>query len=191
MSLDALLTQIWAHLHAATLDGDRPFKTIQVATIGLNGCPNVRTVLLRHASERDNVIRFHSDIRSPKIAELTRQSRVALVGVAADLKVQLRIFGEAQILRDDQTRRDAWNSSPDRSLVAYRTSISPGEPIAQPGDAFGGTHAPGADEGLSHFCVVEVRPHHFDWLDESAADYPQRARFTRHDSTWVSTWIAP
>lgn len=191
VSLDTILTQIWTYLHAAMLDDAAPFKTIQVATIGLDGCPNVRTVLLRYASERDNVIRFHTDMRSPKIAELTRQSHIALVGVAPQLKLQLRVFGEARILREGQTRVDAWNSSPDRSLIAYRTSVSPGVPIATPKDAFGGAHARGADEGLAHFCVVEVRPHHFDWLDESAADRPLRARFTRHDSTWESTWIAP
>lgn len=192
MKLQQIYSQIWTCLAAATREGDQPFKAMQVATISLNGAPTLRTVLLRRVSEPDNLIVFHTDTRSPKIAELSRDPRIALVGVDPDRKLQIRMSGEARILRDGLVRDHAWNASADRGLIVYRTLFAPGAPIGLPGDAFDGKReAPGPDEGLTHFCVVEVRLISIDWLDQSSAERPERARFVRDGGTWTPCWIAP
>jgi hypothetical protein len=192
MRLKQMYVQMWDCLAAAAREEDVPFKVMQAATISLDGSPNVRTVLLRGVSEQENLLTFHTDLRSPKIAELSHDPRIALVGVDPVQNLQIRIFGETRIVRDGQARRDAWESSPDHDLIVYRTGLAPGTPITHRGDALDETRdLLDPAEGLKHFCVVEVRPARLDWLDLSVADRPQRALYVREGDHWTSNWIAP
>jgi pyridoxamine 5'-phosphate oxidase len=192
MNLEQIHARMWDCLAAAAREENRPFKVMQAATIGLDGSPNVRTVLLRGVSQQDNLLTFHTDVRSPKVAELSCDPRIALVGVDPGRNLQIRVFGEARIVRDGQARLDAWRSSPDHDLIVYRTRFAPGTPLSHAGDAFGDTNRVfDAAEGLKHFCVVEVRPASLDWLDLSDADRPKRARYVRQGNLWIHGWIAP
>jgi len=192
MNLEQIYAHLWDCLAAAVREEDLPFKVMQVATVGLDGCPNVRTVLLRGVSEQRNLLTFHTDLRSPKVAELSRDPRIALVGVDTVRNLQIRVFGETRIVRDEQRRLDAWQSSPDHELIAYRTRVAPGTPMADADDALPeGGGVPGPDEGFKHFCVVEVRPTKLDWLDLSGADGPRRACYLREGDAWTHSWIAP
>ncbi|WP_240655853.1 pyridoxamine 5'-phosphate oxidase family protein [Paraburkholderia phosphatilytica] len=146
------------------------------------GSPNVRTVELRRVSASENLIAFHTDLRSPKVAELCKDPGVALVGVNRASNLQIRVFGKAHVLRDGAGRLDAWNSSPDRQLILYRTLLAPGNPIGWPEEAFGETHGiPGPGE-----CPLKL-----DWLDLSETDSPRRASFARNGDMWSHSWVAP
>ncbi|WP_069262068.1 pyridoxamine 5'-phosphate oxidase family protein [Paraburkholderia nodosa] len=191
MNLEQIYNRIWDCLAAAVREDKHPFKVMQAATVSLDGAPNVRTVLLRSAIEPQNVLTFHTDLRSPKIAELRREPRIALVGVDPVHNLQVRVSGETRILCDGQARLDAWRSSPDHDLVVYRTRLPPGTPMIHADDALDETHVPGPGEGLRHFGVVEVRPTRLDWLDLSAADLHRRALYVRRGDTWVDSWVAP
>ena len=192
MDLEQIYTRIWDCLCAAVRLDNHPFKVMQAATVGLDGAPNVRTVLLRGANEANNLLTFHTDVRSPKVAELSREPRVALVSVDPVQNLQIRVAGATRIVRDDPARVEAWQSSPDHDLVAYRTHLAPGTPLNRAGDALDATDdIPDASAGLRHFCVVEVRPTRLDWLDLSLADLPLRARYVRDGDRWTQHWIAP
>lgn len=191
MTLEQIFTRIWESLHAAVRDDDHPFKPMQAATIGADGWPNVRTVLLRGVSERENRLTFHTDLRSPKIAELSREPRIALVCVDTARSLQLRVAGESRIVRDEQTRRAAWQASPDHDLIAYRTRLAPGTPMHDAGDALDERDVRDPEAGFVHFCVVDVHAVGFDWLDLSAEDRPVRSRHVREHDAWVHSWIAP
>jgi pyridoxamine 5'-phosphate oxidase len=192
MKLEQIYLRIWDCLAAAARESKHAFNAMQASTIGLDGAPNVRTVALRRVSEPENLIGFHTDVRSPKVAELDREPRIALTGVDSDRKLQIRVYGEARIIRDEPARVDAWRASCDHGLIQYRTLLAPGTPITQPRDAFGErADVPGPDEGLAHFCVVEVHPASIDWLDLSEADDPKRARFIRNGDERTHRWIAP
>ncbi|MEI5997104.1 pyridoxamine 5'-phosphate oxidase family protein [Paraburkholderia bengalensis] len=192
MTLEEIYARIWDFLAAAVREEKNPFKLMQAATVGLDGGPNVRTVLLRSVSEQENLLTFHTDLRSPKIAELSREPRIALVGVDPVHNVQIRMSGETRIVRTGQARLNAWRSSPDHDLVVYRTRLAPGTPIGHADDAHHQTQpVPDPDEGLKHFCVVEVRPTRLDWLEHLTVDRQQRARFVRQGDIWLRDWIAP
>lgn len=192
MNLEQIYARMWDCLAAAAREDNLPFKVMQAATISLDGSPNVRTVLLRGVSEKENLLTFHTDLRSPKVAELSHEPRIALVGVDPVQNLQIRLFGKTRIVRDGQARLDAWRTSPDHDLIVYRTRLAPGTPISRAGDALDETHDPvRPDDGFNHFCVVEVRPTCLDWLDLSVADRPQRARFVLQGDRWIHSWIAP
>ena len=72
-------------------DPARPLMTL--ATLGLDGCPAARTVLLSSVSGTG--FRFHTDARSAKAAELAADDRVSLVLAFPDRAQQLVVQGRA------------------------------------------------------------------------------------------------
>ena len=50
------------------------------ASLGLDGAPKVRTVVIRSLDETNGLIRFNTDLRSRKAAEIDADSRVTLLG---------------------------------------------------------------------------------------------------------------
>lgn len=192
MKLAYVYAAVWEDLVSGVASGRVPFKIMQAATIGLDDAPAVRSIVLRRVSEADNVIAFHTDVRSPKIAELESDRRIALVGVDSDRNVQIRIRGEARIVRELEARRVAWESSPAQSLIVYQTSLPPGTPLDRPAAALAQKlDVLQPSDGFENFCVVEVRPSMIDWLDLSTADAPKRARFVRVLDGWEGCWVAP
>lgn len=193
MDLEQIYARIWDCLARAAAEKNQPFKTMQAATIGLDGAPNVRTVVLRSVSEPRGEIIFHTDLRSPKIVELSREPRIALVGVDPVHNLQIRVTGRAEVVRSGPERLEAWQSSPDHTLTVYRTTLAPGTPIQHPDEAFDANPASVGEEatGFDHFCVVKVRVDSLDWLEHSKNDHHERARFYREGERWSQGWIAP
>lgn len=194
MTLAQIYSRIWDCLTRAAADAPpqpSSFSTVQAATVGPDGSPRVRTVLLRGVNEPDGRLALYTDRRSPKIAELGRDPRIALVGVDAMHNMQIRVTGEASILLDEGVRRLAWKSSSDQSRRIYRTTLGPGTPIDNPEDAFAKGHGADEMEGFANFCVVEVRVNTLEWLKHSANERHERARYVRNGDGWEAGWITP
>ena len=106
---------------------------LQAATLGVDGAPKVRTIVLRQVNRADRVLSFHTDARSEKVAELCRDPRIALVANDLDALVQIRVEGAASICDDEAQRRAVWQASrPHTLLLLYRAPLPPGTPVASP-----------------------------------------------------------
>ncbi|NBR79124.1 MAG: pyridoxamine 5'-phosphate oxidase, partial [Alphaproteobacteria bacterium] len=57
-------------LERGAADRRSAFHTPTVATIGLDGRPRLRTIVLRACDTANRSLRFHTDARSDKINEL-------------------------------------------------------------------------------------------------------------------------
>ena len=60
----------WSMLERGVKDRKSAFHTPSIATITATGSPTIRTVVLRGCATEDKTLRFHTDTRSGKIAEL-------------------------------------------------------------------------------------------------------------------------
>jgi pyridoxine/pyridoxamine 5'-phosphate oxidase len=63
-------TWLAGELTAAVGSAKHGLHLLTVATVGTDGQPEARTVVLRHVDPLRREIRFHSDIRSPKVQAL-------------------------------------------------------------------------------------------------------------------------
>lgn len=81
--LDEMLAHAWRQLARGVEDRRSPFHTPSVATIGLDGRPRVRTVVLRGVEPSGARLRVHTDARAGEIAEFDADPRVALHGYDA------------------------------------------------------------------------------------------------------------
>ncbi|WP_414449133.1 pyridoxamine 5'-phosphate oxidase family protein [Burkholderia sp. 22PA0099] len=177
-----LLDRIWNLLDEGANAGRErsPFTMLQAATLGLDGAPQVRTVVLRGVDRAARTLMFHTDARSAKAAEIARDGRLALVGCDLANGLQIRAEGVASLRASEAERLAIWRSSRPRTLILYRAPLPPGTPVAEPTDAHPPAAPDGAEidamEGFAQFAVIDVRIDAIDWLD-LAADGHRRARF--------------
>ncbi len=185
--LDGTLAEAWRMLSRGVADRRSPFHTPAVATTGLDGAPRVRTVVLRGVDVASRTIRFHSDARSGKFAEISKEPRVAVIGYDAGHKIQLRLTGRAQLHHGakDTVATQAWAATGDRSRSGYRQSVGPGAAMAT-GQLLG----PPLVDGFENFVAVRVAIDAIEWLYLAHAGH-RRAHFTWTGETLNARWLAP
>lgn len=190
--LDVIAGFAWAELVRAAHDGDSQFRHSQLATIGAQGWPQSRTVILRHADAVRREVGFHTDRRSAKVAELAADTSVALVSYDRPRGLQLRLWGQARIHAEDERAEEAWTSLYPPLRRPYRTRFAPGLPLddpaaADPDEADGNPADPGA--GFGNFSLVAVRVARLEWLRLCPSGH-RRARF-EWNAKWEGHWLAP
>lgn len=95
----------WFDAWAATDPFDVNVATL--ATIGLDGWPQARAILVKGADERGFV--FHTNRNSAKGREIEQQGRAALTFLWREIERQVRAVGEVDLLADDES--DAYFAS--------------------------------------------------------------------------------
>lgn len=187
--LDATLAEAWRVVEEGPRDRRSPFHAPTLATIGADGRPRARTVVLRGADPAVRTLRFHCDRRSDKAAELEADGRAALHGYDPAAKVQIRLEGRASLHLDDAVADAAWAGSRPVSRLCYGTVPGPGAVLAH-----GGGYALPEDEaqaaaGRENFAAVQVRVERIEFLYLAFAGH-RRARFAwdeagRLDAAWL------
>lgn len=188
---DAAATWLWlaAELEAAAGSARHGFHLLTVATIGGDGHPDTRTVVLRHVDRIGREIRFHADVRSPKVRALRGDPRATLHWYDAARRVQVRIAARAAVHHADEVAAAAWAGSQAMSRACYTSAVAPGDHL----EAFPiGPAAPavGDDSGLAHFAVVACRFTAVELLSLHAAGH-QRARLHLDRDPVAMTILAP
>ncbi|AOR71705.1 pyridoxamine 5'-phosphate oxidase [Burkholderia stabilis] len=188
-SLARTYDRVWSCLEAGVSVQRSPFTMLQAATLGIDGAPKVRTIVLRQVSRADRVLSFHTDARSEKVAELRRDPRMSIVANDLDSLVQIRAEGAASICDDEAQRRAIWQSSRPHTLLLYRAPLPPGTPVESPEDAHVDGTAPTGD-GYENFCLIHMTITRIDWLELARAGH-RRAVFDLHEGGYEGRWIAP
>jgi hypothetical protein len=192
-TLDGVWDDVWSRLETAVQRRTHPWRTFTVATSGDDGV-DARTVVLRGADRASGTLRFHTDRRSSKLAQLLHDRRVALVFYGEG--VQARVRGIATVHTEGENADAAWAATPAMSRRCYLTSAAPGTPSEEPTSGLppeiGMLRPPieATARGRAAFAVVVVHAQSIDWL-HLAAHGQRRAGFGREAGGWMSTWLVP
>ncbi|RVU21856.1 pyridoxamine 5'-phosphate oxidase family protein [Methylobacterium oryzihabitans] len=187
--LDATLAEAWRLLADGAAHRRGAFHTPSLATVGLDGRPRLRTVVLRAVDPAQRRLRFHADRRSDKVGEIARDPRVSLHVYEAGAKIQVRIEGVARLHHDDAVADAAWAGSRPISRACYGIAPGPGTPL----DAGGGYAMPEGDPGeagRAQFTAVAVAVERFDVLYLAHAGH-RRSRFALGSEGVRGEWITP
>lgn len=191
-SLDATHREAFRILARAVADRRAPMHTPTVSTLGLDGRPRARVVVLRGFDASARTLRFHTDVRSEKFHELSADPRIAMLFYDVALKVQIRIEGVASLHHGDAVADKAWQESQAMSRHCYATTPAPGSAIVE-GHAF---HVPVGreltDDGKPHFVAVVIKFDRLEWL-WLGSDGHRRARFIWRagENEPQSEWLVP
>lgn len=188
--LEQIEVLAWSLLHRALTEPGSAFRTPVLATTDDMGSPQARVVVLRAVERAIRRVRFHTDRRSPKLREIERNPRVAIVGYDAAAKVQIRLSGVAVPHAGDALAAEAWAASAVYSRLCYAQAEAPSLAIAAPGSAPQLTDDSAA-AGAANFVAVVVVIDRMDWLYLSSQGH-RRAGFTwAADGSLQATWLAP
>ena len=181
--------QAWALLARGVADRRSPFHAPTLATVGLDGRPRARVVILRACDAARAMLRFNTDRRTAKFAELAANPLVALTGYDAGAKIQIRIEGRASLHVDDIVADAAWAAARPFSRICYGTAPAPGTLLETAGDF---ALPSGDDEiaaGRENFSAVVIEVEALEWLFLAHAGH-RRARFEGM-SAEGGVWLTP
>ena len=193
-TLPAFWDRIWQVLTHAVGTARHPFHTPAVATLEGNQ-PRVRVVVLRHADSAHLTLRFHTDARTPKVAQMQAGSRVELCFYSPDDRLQVRCAGIARVHHNDEVAEEKWQASALLSRRCYTTPYAPGDLSATPTSGLPADlegREPTEEEanpGYAAFCVVEVAIQEIDALLLAFTGH-RRAKWSAVDE-WKGTWLIP
>jgi len=193
--LDAIFDDAWMRLVRGVKDRRSPFHTPVVATNGTDGVRQ-RVMVLRGADPATSTLRFHTDNRSAKIAQIGDGAPASVLGYDTGARIQISLSG---ILApaDPERVAVAWTGTALTSRRAYLCDPGPGTPIDAAGSGLPETllgRAPTADEsaiGQARFTLLLFTVQAIEWLELNSRGN-RRARFAlAADGTRSGTWLIP
>ena len=175
----------WSMLERGVKDRKSAFHTPSIATITAQGAPSVRTVVLRGCDTAAKTLRFHTDTRSGKIAELTQNPQAAMHFYDAGAKIQLRLSAKLETATG-AAYDAAWAATRPMSRECYQVTQSPGSLIDDPYQvAF---DAAATQDGEDYFVPVVAHILRMEWLYLAARGH-RRALFDFEQDT--QNWLVP
>jgi len=171
-SLPDLLDLVWSRLSRGVADRRHPARHPTLATVGPDG-PEVRTLVLRAADRDTAMLELHTDMASPKVAQIAAEPRVALhVWVPKD-RLQIRLRARAVVEPGDPA---LFARLPEPARTNYGGAVPGGPP---------GEGTEGADP--ARFAAIRLRVTEIDAL---VLEEPHiRAIYSAPD--WTGHWVAP
>lgn len=115
-------------LAAGAAAARHPFHWPAVVTAAAGG-PTARVVVLRRFDPAARQVVFHTDVRSPKAAELRRDRRCGLLFYDPDTRLQLRLDTTAAVHHADAVARVEFDALPAHTRATYAGRHAPGEEL--------------------------------------------------------------
>ena len=153
-----------------------------------------RIVVLRKSDQLNNIVQFHSDIRSDKIEKLKKNPKAAMLFYDKDEKIQVRLKIECVVNYNNEISKESWSKTQHISRKCYLVDNGPGSESASPTsglkpelDNFEFTMEQ-SEEGYKNFTVIQCKVKSIEWLYLAAKGH-RRARFDLE--TNKDTWLVP
>ena len=185
--------KIWSMLDDAVTNRSSTFR-IPVFVCGDQKDFDGRIVVLRKSDQSNNLIQFHSDIRSDKIAKLKNNNNASMLFYDKEEKIQVRLKVECIINHNNEITKESWSKTGHMSRKCYLVDNGPGTESSTPTsglkselDNFEFTMKQ-SEEGYKNFTVIQCKIKSIEWLYLAAKGH-RRARFDLINNK--ESWLVP
>ena len=185
--------KIWLMLDDAITNRGSQFR-IPTFICGDQSDFDGRIVVLRKSDQINNIVQFHSDIRSNKIEKLKKNSKAAMLFYDKEEKIQVRLKVECVVNHKNNITKESWSKTQHISRKCYLVDNGPGTESDNPTsglktelDNFKFTMEQ-SEEGYKNFTVIQCKVKSIEWLYLAAKGH-RRARFDL--VTNKDTWLVP
>jgi len=185
--------KIWLMLDDAVINRSSQFR-IPTFICGNQSDFDGRIVVLRKSDQSNNLLQFHSDIRSDKIEKLKKNPNAAMLFYDKEEKIQVRLKVECTVNHNNNVTKESWSKTQHISRKCYLVDNGPGTESDIPTsglkpelDNFEFTMEQ-SEEGYKNFTVIQCKVKSIEWLYLAAKGH-RRARFNLE--TNKNTWLVP
>ena len=190
--------EAWNLVEAGSTDRNSPAHTPTVGTVDETGAPQLRIMILRDASRVARTLRFHTDLRSIKAAQVRNNAATSVLFYDMSAKLQIRMSGQTQLLPIGDVADAAWSNSTPFARRCYMAEAAPGLPIAGPSSGLPEwIQGKKPDEAQladyrPNFATMLVEIQSVEWLYLANAGH-RRACWQWQDAqkSWQGTWLVP
>ena len=192
-NFDEIKKKIWLMLNDAVTNRASQFR-IPTFICGDQSDFDGRIIVLRKSNQKDNIVQFHSDIRSDKIEKLKRNPKAAMLFYDKEEKIQVRLKVECLVNHNNEITKESWSKTQHISRKCYLVDNGPGSESKTPTsglkpelDNFEFTMEQ-SEEGYKNFTVIQCKIKSIEWLYLAAKGH-RRARFDLEKKK--DTWLVP
>ena len=185
--------KIWSMLDDAVTNRSSQFR-IPVFVCGDQKEFDGRIVVLRKSDQPNDLIQFHSDIRSDKIEKLKKNPKAAMLFYDKEEKIQVRLKVQCTINHNNEIAKESWSKTQHISRKCYLVENGPGTVSDKPTsglkpelDNFDFTKEK-SEEGYKNFTVIQCKIKSIEWLYLAAKGH-RRARFDIEKNKDI--WLIP
>jgi len=185
--------KIWSMLDDAVTNRSSTFR-IPVFVCGDQKDFDGRIVVLRKSDQSNNLLQFHSDIRSEKIPKLKNNKNASMLFYDKEEKIQVRLKVECIVNHSNEITKESWSKTGHISRKCYLVDNGPGTESPNPTsglkpelDNFEFTMEE-SEEGYKNFTVIQCKIKTIEWLYLAAKGH-RRARFEIDNNK--EYWLVP
>ena len=185
--------KVWSMLNDAVTNRSSQFR-IPVFVCGDQKDFDGRIVVLRKSDQSNNLVQFHSDIRSDKISKLKNNKNASMLFYDKEEKIQVRLKVECNINHNNEITKESWSKTRHISRKCYLVENGPGTESSNPTsglkpelDNFEFTMKK-SEEGYKNFTVIQCNIESIEWLYLAAKGH-RRARFDFSNNK--QNWLVP
>jgi len=191
--LAEIQNKYWSMLEDAVTNRSSPFR-IPVFMCSNNDEIDGRIVVLRKSDRQNNLLQFHTDLRSAKVDILNNNNKASLLFYDKEKKIQLRVKVECEINNQNSVTEVSWKKTQHISRRCYLTDSPPGTISENPTSGmiskledFDYTMEQ-SEDGYKNFTVIKCYIKSIEWLYLAAKGH-RRAKFDF--KTNKNTWLVP
>jgi|TARA_B110000259_G_C13871125_1_gene344883 pyridoxamine 5'-phosphate oxidase len=186
--------KIWLMLSDAVTNRSSPFR-VPVFICGNQTNFDGRIVVLRKVDKSNNLLQYHSDIRSNKIAMLKSNKNAAMLFYDKTEKIQARVKVDCVVNYNNNVAEESWLKTQHISRKCYLVDNGPGTKSTTPTsglrpelDNFEFTKEQ-SEVGYKNFTVIQCRVKSIEWLYLAAKGH--RRAILDYIGSEKYTWLVP
>ena len=192
-NLEEIQNKYWSMLDDAVTNRGSPFR-IPVFMCANQDEIDGRIVVLRKTDRKNNLLQFHTDLRSPKVKILKNNNKASLLFYDKEEKIQLRVKVNCEINNQNSITEESWKKTQHISRRCYLTDSPPGTISENPTSGmisqledFDYTMEQ-SEEGYKNFTVIKCKIKSAEWLYLAAKGH-RRAKFDFEKNK--NSWLVP
>ena len=192
-NLKEIQNKYWSLLDDAVTNRASPFR-IPVFMSAHQDEIDGRIVVLRKSDRANNLLQFHTDLRSPKVDILKKKNKASLLFYDKEEKIQLRVKVDCEINNQNSTTEESWKKTQHISRRCYLTDSPPGTASEKPTSGMISKledfdySMEQSEEGFKNFTVIKCKIKSVEWLYLAAKGH-RRAKFDFESNE--NTWLVP
>ena len=192
-NLEEIQKKLWSMLGYAVVNRNSPFR-IPVFICADQNDIDGRIVVLRKSDQKNNILQFHTDLRSQKVNILKKNKNASLVFYDKEEKIQLRVKVICEVNNQNPVSEESWKKTQHISRRCYLTDNAPGSVSERPTSGmiskledFDYTMEQ-SEKGYENFTVIKCEIKSIEWLYLAAKGH-RRALFDLENKK--KSWLVP